>query len=211
MIIVIGNTSVLADELHLDKETKYQKQVMEIGYRILNANRIEKRMTFHYVPSKTVNALASGQNKGVYIYKGLLPYLDNDNELAGVIGHEIAHNMDFHAGYLRRIAMTFAPKKYEKKADVRAVDYLVKAGYNPVSMIIALNKITGEPSWFEESSSHPKGSERLAYVYEYIFKKYPAYLVDNDYKANIYYQNFLITSKGDREKIRENFAKKEKL
>ena len=45
-----------------------------------------------------------------------------------------------------------------------------------------------------------------------IFKKYPAYLVDNDYKTNIYYQNFILTSKKDREKIRQKFEKgKEKI
>ncbi len=205
--LVLFTTGCLADELDLEKETRYQKQVMKIGFKILNANRIDKRVTFHYVNSKKVNAYAKGKSKSVVIYKGLLPYLDSENELAGIIGHEIAHNVDFHAGYFRRIAMGFAPKKYERKADIKAVDYLVKAGYDPVAMIVALNKLTGEPNWWECYASHPKGSKRLAYVYEYIFKKYPAYLIDNEYKKNIYYQNFLLTSKKDREKICKKFEK----
>ena len=40
-------------------------------------------------------------------------------------------------------------------------------------------------------------------VYEYIYKKYPEYLVDNKYRKNIYYQNFLLTSKENREKFQE--------
>ena len=32
-------------------------------------------------------------------------------------------------------------KKYEEKADKRAVDYMVKAGYNPVAYITVGNKI----------------------------------------------------------------------
>ena len=38
-------------------------------------------------------------------------------------------------------------------------------------------------------------------VYEYIYKKYPEYLVNNKYLANPYYQNFLITSKENRAKF----------
>jgi len=205
-VFLLSGTICFADELNLETEAKYQKKVMEIGFKILNANRIEKRVTFHYITEKTPNAYAYSPSKAVVIHKGLLPYLDNEDELAGVIGHEIAHNMDFYEGYFRKVAMMFAPKKYEKKADTRAVDYLVKAGYNPVAMIIALNKITAEPtSWLITSNTHPAGSERLAYIYEYIFKKYPAYLVDNDYKKNIYYQNFLLTSKEDRQEIRKEF------
>lgn len=209
-IFMLSGTACLADELNLETETKHQKKIMEIGFKILNANRIDKRITFHYVTNQNPNAYAHGQSKAVYIFKGLFPYLDNEDELAGIIGHEIAHNIDFHAGFFRRISMSFAPKKYEKKADTKAVDYLVKAGYNPVAMIIALNKITGEPNWWEAYSTHPNGSERLAYVYEYIFKKYPVYLVNNDYKKNIYYQNFLLTSKEDREEIRKEFEEKKK-
>jgi hypothetical protein len=40
-------------------------------------------------------------------------------------------------------------------------------------------------------------------MYERIYEKYPAYLVQNDYRENIYYQNFLLTSKEAREKIRK--------
>ena len=45
-----------SDYLFLDKETKYQKKIMEMGFRILNANRIDKRMTFSYDTNKDVNA-----------------------------------------------------------------------------------------------------------------------------------------------------------
>ena len=82
---------------------------------------------------------------------------------------------------------------------------MVNAGYNPVAMIVVLNKICDEPSYFENGGTHPAGSERLAAVYEYIYAKYPAYLADNDYKNNLYYQNFLLTSKAAREQIRKKY------
>ena len=72
-------------------------------------------------------------------------------------------------------------------------------------MIITLNKICEEPNWFEISSTHPGGSERLTAIYEYIYTKYPAYLIDNEYKNNLYYQNFLLTSKKERQRIQKKY------
>lgn len=209
LLISMGVNTAFAgsDQLVIEREGKYQKQVMQIGFRILNANQIENRMVFYYNNSKNVNAVCYSV-KRIDVYKGLLPFLDSDDELAGIMSHEIAHGLDFSDGYLRRWGMTLKPKKYEEKADKRAVDLMVNAGYNPVALIVALNKITSEPAWFEASSSHPVGSERLVYIYEYIYSKYPAYLADNDYKNNLYYQNFLLNSKKQREFIRQKYAEK---
>ena len=91
-------------------------------------------------------------------------------------------------------------KKYEYKADKRAVDYLVNAGYNPLAMIVSLNKIAPQLR-YDSGSSHPLVTKRMAEIYEYIYTKYPQYLVQNEYKDNIYYQNFLVTSKQNREKL----------
>lgn len=192
-----------ADELRLEKEAKYQKQIMQIGYRILNANQVDKRMTFLYSTSKDVNAVTSLRGKQIVVYKGILPLLDSDDELAAVLSHEIAHGIEAYKGMWKRITMASAPKSYEFKADKKGVDLMVNAGYNPVAMIITLNKICGEPNWFEKSSTHPGGSERLYAIYEYIYTKYPAYLIDNEYKNNLYYQNFLLTSKKQRQIIQK--------
>lgn len=87
--------------------------------------------------------------------------------------------------------MNINRKKYEFKADAKAVDYLVKAGYNPIAGIIALNKTTDEPLWdWGFTSSHPKGSRRLLAVYKYIYVKYPQYLT-SPMTENIVYQCFL--------------------
>ena len=85
-----------ADELRLDKEAKYQKQVMQVGFRILNANQIEKRMTFYYINNKDVNAATAMSNKTICLYKGIIPFFDSDDELAAVLSHEIAHALDAH-------------------------------------------------------------------------------------------------------------------
>ena len=208
LALLLSFNCCFADELRLDKEAKYQKQVMQIGFRILNANQIDKRMTFFYVNNKDVNAATYLQSKQICLYKGIIPFFDNEDELAAILSHEISHGMDAHKGLWRRITMMASSKSYEFKSDKRAVDLMVNAGYNPVAMIVILNKISAEPNWFERSSTHPGGSERLITVYDYIYSKYPEYLVDNEYKNNLYYQNFLLTSKNARAIVRERYNQK---
>lgn len=210
-ILLLSSPFCFAYDIDLNKHGEYQKKVMEMGFGILNANKIDKRIIFRYESGKQVNAFASDTDKSVVILRGLLPYLDNDDELAGIISHEIAHGVDYYHSYFRALSMTFSPRKYEEKADKKAVDYMVNAGYNPIALITALNKIGGQyrgalflNSYDSELGySHPQTSRRLAYIYEYIYEKYPAYLAQNDYRTNIYYQNFLLTSRAEREKIRD--------
>ena len=38
-------------------------------------------------------------------------------------------------------------------------------------------------------------------IYEYIYTKYPAFLVNNPYQNNVYYQNFLLNSEHNRKKF----------
>ncbi len=208
VLLMVSASGVFADELRLDKETQYQKKIMQIGFRILNANQIDKRMTFYYSTNKDVNAVTYLSSKQIAVYKGILPFLDSDDELAAVIAHEISHGIEAHKGLWRRIVMSSNSKAYEFKADKNGVDLMVNAGYNPVAMIVMLNKISAEPCWFEVSSTHPGGIQRLVSIYEYIYSKYPEYLIDNDYKNNLYYQNFLLTTKEDRKEIREKYLQK---
>lgn len=212
LAVLLFSNSAMAYEVDTTKQGEFQRKIQEIGFKILNANRIEKRIVFNYRKSNSVNAYAYYNNHSVTILSGIITYMDDDAELAGVISHEISHNMDYYSGcwngYFTSLAMTFTPQKYEKKADKKAIDLMVKAGYNPVACIIAMNKISGNINWWIWSGftqAHPLTSERLAYMYEYIYTKYPAYLVDNEYKENAYYQNFLLTSKKAREKIRKNY------
>lgn len=200
MLFVMSCSLAFGYEIDLTKEGQFQKKVMETGFNILNSNRIEKRVIFRYEKSKYPNAMAYSRDKSVVILSGLLPYMEDDSELAAVLSHEIAHTVDFHQGFWRKLAMGWSSKKYEEKADKKAVDYMVKAGYDPVALIVIMNKFAGQLD-SDFMGSHPLTSKRLAYIYQYIYQKYPAYLVDNSYKANIYYQNFLLTSKKDREKI----------
>ncbi|MBE7708176.1 MAG: hypothetical protein E7Z88_05660 [Cyanobacteria bacterium SIG27] len=179
-------------------------KINRIGYNILNANRIKEKMVFELVDKNYVNACTYYSTNLISVTDELLKIIEKEDELAAILAHEISHGVDYRQGILKGyfsfIATSLNSKKYEYKADKRAADYLVKAGYNPLALIVALNKIAPQLR-FDSSLSHPLTSKRMAEIYEYIYVKYPQYLVQNEYKDNIYYQNFLITSKENRKKL----------
>jgi predicted Zn-dependent protease len=193
--------------------SQIQDKINNIGFKILNSNGIEKRTVFYFDTSKTTNAYSNSTNRQIVLYRGLYTKLDNDTELAAVLSHEISHSVDSYdgifRGYFSPLTYYYAPKKYEYKADKRAVDYMVNAGYNPVSLIIVMNKIFPQTR-YDWCSTHPLTTRRMMEVYEYIYKKYPEYLAKNEYKNNIYYQNFLLTSKANRAKFQNKIETKAK-
>jgi predicted Zn-dependent protease len=74
-----------------------QRYVSDIGDRLARlSHRPNLPWTFTVVDHPAINAFAL---PGGYIYltRGILPYLDNEAELAGVLGHEIAHVTARHA------------------------------------------------------------------------------------------------------------------
>jgi hypothetical protein len=106
----------------------------------------------------------------IYITRALLEALDNDDELAFVLGHEIGHVCGDHirkqlsqamAGSLLLDWLTggasrwvqigtdlmFAlyqrgySRQHERDADARGVRYMKAAGYNPIAAITALKKL----------------------------------------------------------------------
>ncbi|HMQ80175.1 MAG TPA: M48 family metallopeptidase [Ignavibacteria bacterium] len=68
--------------------------VTGIGKEILNSPKITKRSIYPYnfqvIDDTIINAFCTPGGY-VYIYTGLMKFLDNESGLAGVVGHEIAH------------------------------------------------------------------------------------------------------------------------
>lgn len=56
---------------------------------------------FKVVEDPDINALAFPGGR-IYVFKGLLDFVQSDHELAGVLGHEIAHASHHHSSYLIR-------------------------------------------------------------------------------------------------------------
>lgn len=114
-----------ADELRLDKDTCYQKILTETGFRLLNANNIPNRATFYYLSENKVKTKINSRLKRLYFYKGIMPYVEDENEYAALISIELARLLDIQAGFFRRFSISYSPRKYELRADKRAVDLMV--------------------------------------------------------------------------------------
>ena len=171
-------------------------------------NRIPKRVPIFVENKKTVNANSNLYDKTVTIYSGMFLYIDNDDELAYVLSHEIAHSVEAYGGMIKYMAMNANSKKYEQKADLNAIDYMVKAGYDPVAAITMGNKIFGEPVWdWGCTYLHPKGSKRLIDMYKYIYVKYPQYL-NSPLTRTPSYKNFECSLKNDIIEFQQKQKKK---
>jgi len=83
-----------------DRNGKYEQKVLEVGTKIINANKLDKRIAIRVDRhTRIVNADSNYINKTVTVYYGLLPYIDNDDELASVLGHEMGHAIDAYGGF----------------------------------------------------------------------------------------------------------------
>lgn len=199
-VIYDENTST---KIMTDKEI--QNHITEIGYKLLNASKVDVRMAFVYKgKSGKFKKDPSLSKRQIYIYDDTLTFAKNDAELAAYIARQIcktaeSYNSIFN-GKLSSIQVKSAPKKYEIFFDKRAIDFLVVAGYNPLALITFLHK--SEPQRrFDKISAHNKISKRLAYIYEYIYMKYPSFLVNNEYLNDETYQHFLLSSIENRRKL----------
>lgn len=84
-------------EMGVYDDVELQRYVNEIGQDLARrSHRPNLPWTFTIVDSPAINAFAL---PGGYIYltRGLMAYLDDESELAGVIGHEIGHVTARHA------------------------------------------------------------------------------------------------------------------
>jgi len=197
-------------------ENTIQTRIDNIGVKLLNCNKITKRIVFSYNNKEKQKALTTDKTltkRQVIIYDGLYQTIESDDELAGMLAREIATAMKSYSGAfggsIDSIQVMLGSKKFETVSDKRAVDYMVNAGYNPVGLIIFIHK-TYPQKKYDRFSRHNLTSKRLARIYEYITYKYPQYLENNEYINNEHYQNFLLTSIENRKKLQEKIDKNSK-
>ena len=198
-----------ANEEDLAQKNSIQARVDEIGTKILNYNKITKRVIFVYnkEAKKNILSIKNTLNKRqIVVYDELYKSAQTDDEVAAMLAREISIAVKSYdgvwGGRIDSIQVAASPKKFEIVADKRAVDYMVKAGYNPLALIVYINKTCPQKRSDLISRSNLT-SKRLANIYEYLTFKYPQFLDNNEYIDNIYYQNFLLTSVSNRTKLKE--------
>jgi len=78
-------------EMGVYPDQELQRYVQDLGMRLAeHSHRPNLPWTFTVVDSPAINAFAV-PGGFVYITRGILPYLGDESELAGVLGHEIGH------------------------------------------------------------------------------------------------------------------------
>jgi len=201
---------VYANDAELIQENSIQTKINNCGVKILNLNQIQKPVVFSYSmedePAMKMLDMKVLTKRQVIVYKEAYKYIENDDELAAFLAREIALAVRSYdgifSGGLRSLQIKAAPKKFEIVADKTAVDYMVKAGYDPIGLITYLQKTSPQKRPHVILTTNTT-SKRLAIIYEYIYTKYPYYLVHNKYLTNINYQNFLLTSQNNRRMFEE--------
>lgn len=199
LILLLLSSPVFAETM--------QHRIDRIGFGILNANKINKRVIFTYSELDRKQLIPKEITKReIVIYGDTVQYAETDDEIAAMLSQKISNAYSSYDGLgkgtIGTLQVLIAPKKYEIIGDKRAVDYMVRAGYNPLGLITFINKSCPQKK-YDIISKHYLTSKRLAEVYEYILIKYPYYLQNNTYISNIYYQNFLLNSIENRRKLEE--------
>ena len=146
-------------------DPELQAYVTAIGQRLVkNSDSPNDSFTFTIIDSPDINAFAT---PGGYIYlnRGLMAYLDNEAELAGVLAHEIGHVTARHsarqqtASITNKVVATTAyiltgsgdladasnmygtelvrgyGREHELEADGLGAQYMYDAGYDPDSLL----------------------------------------------------------------------------
>ena len=144
-----------------------QARVNNIGQRLVAvSDRKDLEYSFKVLNSDEVNAMAV-PGGFIYVFKGLLDFMPSDDELAGVLGHEVGHIVKRHSvkqvekqlaftlltliltkgqGFILADAtmqalMAGYSRSDEREADEQGFALSNKAGFNPYSMLITVSKL----------------------------------------------------------------------
>lgn len=161
-------------EIKLDTDPLMTERVNEVGRKIAAvSDRKEINYTFRVIDKEDVNAFALPGGY-VFVFSGLVEKTPEDDELAAVIAHEIAHVVARHSikrlqggvGYdilmilmavsgagrsdAGRINAAFGQlimsysREDEALADKMSIKYLKEAGYDPWAIVRLLKKLQEE-------------------------------------------------------------------
>ena len=174
------------------------RYVRGITRKILNSGRVKHKNDFKWQVKiiddiKTLNAFCTPGGY-IYVYTGLINYLDSEDQLAGVMGHEIAHADLRHStrqmtkvygvqtmlsvvtgkadpGLMEQIAVGIINLKFsrghETESDNNSVHYLCGTGYNAAGAAGFFEKIEKEGNGRTPAflSTHPNPSNRVANIH----------------------------------------------
>lgn len=167
--------------------------VNSVKNKICLSNRFDTAsINVHLVNRDIINAFAMPGGHLV-VYTGLFKKCKSAEQLAGIMGHEIAHIQEKHVtkklikevglsvlvaitggnvegvkAVIEHLSSVAYDRKLEKEADLKSIEYLNAANINPVGLaefMEELDKMDGElPEELGWFSTHPKSKERAKYI-----------------------------------------------
>ena len=174
------------------KNTQYNAVLDRVGNALKKvAEQNDYEWEFVVLEAKVANAFCLPGGK-VAVYSGIMDIMNNEAELACVVGHEIGHALARHGGermswgYLRTfgtlglifvdtdasvifgvgsqlgVMLPFS-RKNESEADYIGLMLMAKAGYNPKAAIHFWKRFGNHDSAVQAFfSTHPRGEKRIA-------------------------------------------------
>ncbi len=203
-------------QLPLVKDQDLQERVQRIGMSLVKVcDRPNLPYTFKVLDSKEVNAFAI-PGGFIYVYKGLIDLMPSDDELAGVLGHELGHIVKRHTvkemekgtglnllllvllqgryGMLQAATMQAIMAGHSRE-DEREADYLgfkhsTDVGYSPYAMLMGLEKLSKFDQKYQVDlfSDHPEGKERIALMNKYLADAHIHPFAKGDDNSGIVYE-----------------------
>ncbi len=177
-----------------------QEMVNRLGQDLAKrSHRSDLEFTFTVLDSPQVNAFATPGGY-IYITRGIMAYMSSEEELAGVLGHEIGHVTARHS-VRQHSAQTFAGlgslgmallfgnsaptqlsaqlgqavvsgygRNHELEADRLGAEYLAEIGYDPEKMLGVVSLLKDQEE-FEKQRA--KDENRPARAYHGVFATHP--------------------------------------
>lgn len=157
----------LEEKYGVVQDDELQERVNRIGQSLVAVcDRKDLEYSFKVLNSDEVNAMAV-PGGFIYVFKGLIDFMPSDDELAGVLGHEIGHIVKKHSVHQveSQMAMTLFiqlitkgqgfiladatmqalmagySRSDEREADEQSFALTNKASYNPYSSLITVSKL----------------------------------------------------------------------
>jgi predicted Zn-dependent protease len=155
----------LIEKMPLYEDVALQEYVTRVGQRLAAvSDRPDVTYRFNVLNSPDINAFAA-PGGWIYVNRGLLAYLESEDQLAAVLGHEIGHvALNHHGRRKSRAAASKAAstivailtgsgdvgravdlygaewvsgfgRETELEADEAGATYLARAGYDPYAMV----------------------------------------------------------------------------
>ncbi|MFN7119371.1 MAG: M48 family metallopeptidase [Saprospiraceae bacterium] len=172
------------------------RYIRNLTAKLLNTGKVAYKDQFAWDvkiinDDKTLNAFCTPGGY-IYVYTGIIKFLDSEDQLAGVMGHEIAHAALRHStnqmskvyglaalssivtgnanpGLLEQIALSLISLKFgrgaENEADSHSVIYLCETNYNAAGAAGFFRKMEGKGGNPPEFlSTHPNPGNRIANI-----------------------------------------------